>query len=123
MFKQNITVILGNSKFIGFNWFLAIKRSMSKSNYEYVRLFETVDSCLPHTWIVVRIDGQNFHKFTNKHNFVKPNDSRALNLAVCAAKRVMKQNNEILLAYGQSDEFSFVFRRYTELFNRRARCV
>ena len=35
---------------------------MAKSKFEYVRQFETVDRCLPNTWIVVRIDGKGFHK-------------------------------------------------------------
>ncbi|CAH8570668.1 unnamed protein product [Schistosoma rodhaini] len=93
---------------------------MAKSIYEYVRNFETVDPCLPSTWIVVRLDGQSFHKFTTKHNFDKPNDTRGLLLSVRGAERVMQQQKEIVLAYGQSDEFSFVFKKCTEVFNRRA---
>nr|CAH8849294.1 unnamed protein product [Trichobilharzia regenti] len=93
---------------------------MAKSIYEYVRNFELMDQCLPSTWIVVRLDGQGFHKFTTKHNFIKPNDSRGLLLSVRAAERVMQRQKDIVLAYGQSDEFSFVFRKCTELFNRRA---
>ncbi|CAH8546048.1 unnamed protein product [Schistosoma haematobium] len=93
---------------------------MAKSIYEYVRNFEIMDPCLPSTWIVVRLDGQGFHKFTAKHNFIKPNDTRGLSLSVRAAERVMQQQKEIVLAYGQSDEFSFVFKKCTEVFNRRA---
>ncbi|TPP58513.1 tRNA(His) guanylyltransferase [Fasciola gigantica] len=93
---------------------------MAKSNYEYVRQFETVDSCLPHTWIVVRLDGQAFHVFTEKHGFRKPNDERGLGLSCRAAERVMQRHTDVVLAYGQSDEYSFVFRRSTETFNRRA---
>lgn len=36
---------------------------MAKSMFEYVRQFETPDRCLLNTWIVVRIDGKNFHKY------------------------------------------------------------
>ncbi|KAK4471828.1 hypothetical protein MN116_005220 [Schistosoma mekongi] len=93
---------------------------MAKSIYEYVRNFEITDQCLPSTWIVVRLDGQGFHKFTEKHNFIKPNDTRGLLLSVRGAERVMQQQKEIILAYGQSDEFSFVFKKCTEVFNRRA---
>ncbi|VDP73223.1 unnamed protein product [Echinostoma caproni] len=93
---------------------------MAKSNYEYVRQFETLDPCLPHAWIVVRVDGQAFHVFTEKHGFRKPNDERGLGLSCRAAERVMQRHTHIVLAYGQSDEYSFVFRRSTDAFNRRA---
>ncbi|KAL7064621.1 hypothetical protein AAHC03_05729 [Spirometra sp. Aus1] len=98
----------------------ASRLKMANSVYTYVRDFESETSCLPNTWIVVRLDGQTFHKFADKHHFEKPNDARALGLAVAAARRVMRQHNDIVLAYGQSDEFSFVFRRSTTAFNRRA---
>ncbi|KAL5109963.1 putative tRNA His guanylyltransferase [Taenia crassiceps] len=92
---------------------------MANSVYTYVRDYEAEVPCLPNTWIVVRLDGQTFHKFADKHAFVKPNDERALKLACAAARRVMRQHGDIVLAYGQSDEFSFVFRRSTDSFNRR----
>jgi tRNA(His) guanylyltransferase len=93
---------------------------MAKSRYEYVKDFETDDRILPNTWIVVRIDGKGFHKFTEKHNFEKPNDERGLNLMNFAAACVMKEFNEIILSYGQSDEYSFVFHRSANVYNRRA---
>lgn len=37
-----------------------------------------------------------------------------------AAACVMKEFNEIILAYGQSDEYSFVFHRSADVYNRRA---
>lgn len=94
--------------------------AMANSKFEYVRAFETDDKCLPNTWIVVRIDGKGFHKFSEKHEFAKPNDKRALDLMVKAAGRVMFEFKEICIAYGQSDEFSFVFRRDSEVYKRRA---
>lgn len=36
--------------------------SMAKSKFEYVRNFETDDTCLRNCYIVVRLDGRNFHK-------------------------------------------------------------
>lgn len=36
--------------------------TMAKSKFEYVRKFETDDSCLHNCYIVVRLDGRNFHK-------------------------------------------------------------
>lgn len=93
---------------------------MAKSKFEYVKIFETDDKLLPNSWIVVRIDGKGFHKFSDKHNFQKPNDIRALTLMNQAAVTVMKEFKDIVLSYGQSDEYSFILRKSTELYNRRA---
>lgn len=35
------------------------------------------------------------------------------------AKEVMKQFTEIVIAYGDSDEYSFVFKKSAKVFNRR----
>ncbi|ESO02299.1 hypothetical protein HELRODRAFT_155808 [Helobdella robusta] len=93
---------------------------MAKSRFEYVRSFESFDACLLNSWIVVRLDGRNFHRFSDHHQFAKPNDDQALALMARCAKNVMKDFNDIILSYGQSDEFSFVFRRETEVFQRRS---
>ncbi|OQR76328.1 putative tRNA(His) guanylyltransferase-like [Tropilaelaps mercedesae] len=92
---------------------------MAKSKFDYVRYFEQPDSALPNTYIVVRLDGKGFKKFTKIHSFVKPNDKRGLDLMARCALEVMKEFTEITLAYGQSDEYSFVFRRDTEIYKRR----
>lgn len=68
----------------------------------------------------MRVDGKNFHKFSDVHGFEKPNDIRSLNLMNFAAACVMKEYNDIIMAYGQSDEFSFIFHRSAEIYNRRA---
>nr|CAG4649565.1 EOG090X0AR4 [Scapholeberis mucronata]SVE93793.1 EOG090X0AR4 [Scapholeberis mucronata] len=93
---------------------------MAKSKFEYVRLFETEDRCLPNTWIVVRVDGKGFHKFSAEHGFVKPNDGRSLSLMSHAATAVMEEFKDICLAYGQSDEYSFIFRKGTQVYSRRS---
>lgn len=92
---------------------------MAKSKFEYVRNFESEEVLLPNCWIVVRIDGKGFHKFSEKHNFSKPNDLRALSLMNRAAVSVMQEYKDISIAYGESDEYSFVFRKDTLLYNRR----
>ncbi|GLV41803.1 tRNA-histidine guanylyltransferase [Carabus blaptoides fortunei] len=92
---------------------------MAKSRYEYVKTFESDQSLLPNTWIVVRIDGRAFHKFSQKHEFAKPNDERALNLMNRAAVVVMQEFKDIVISFGESDEYSFVFRKETLLYNRR----
>jgi len=60
-------------------------------------------------------------RFADKYGFEKPNDDRALQLMTCAAQTVMKSFSDIVLAYGQSDEYSFIFRRRTNIFERRLR--
>ncbi|RDI86347.1 hypothetical protein Vi05172_g3850 [Venturia inaequalis] len=93
---------------------------MANSKYEYTRLFEREDVLLRNTWIVVRIDGRGFSKFSEKQAFQKPNDLRALNLMNAAATAVMKDLPDLILAYGVSDEYSFVFHKDTSLFDRRS---
>lgn len=51
-------------------------RKMACSKYEYVKNLELDDRILPNVWIVVRVDGKGFHKFSKAHNFTKPNDER-----------------------------------------------
>ena len=55
------------------------------------------------------------------HHFVKPNDERALGLMTRAGQTVMEDFKDCVVAYGQSDEYSFVFHKNTTVYNRRAR--
>ncbi|KAL1978293.1 hypothetical protein VTN31DRAFT_1152 [Thermomyces dupontii] len=93
---------------------------MANSKFEYVRDFEQPDHLLPQSWIVVRIDGRGFHKFSDKYGFEKPNDRRALDLMNAAAVDVMKDLPDLNIAYGVSDEYSFVFHPSCQLFERRS---
>jgi tRNA(His) guanylyltransferase len=93
---------------------------MANSEYEYVRSFEQWDPLPPSNWIVIRVDGRGFTKLCKKYDFEKPNDRRALDLMNAAAREVMRSFVDIILAYGQSDEYSFVFHESTTLFERRA---
>lgn len=92
---------------------------MAKSKFEYVKKFEEDDSCLLNCWIVVRIDGRSFHRFSEDHGYSKPNDLRGLSLMNRCAEEVMSQFNDITISYGESDEYSFVFKRTTTQFSRR----
>ena len=60
-------------------------------------------------------------RFAGQHNFTKPNDNRALDLMSRSARSVMEELEDVTIAYGQSDEFSFVFKRTSNWFKRRAR--
>ncbi|TFY65625.1 hypothetical protein EVG20_g5461 [Dentipellis fragilis] len=53
------------------------------------------------------------------HEFVKPNDERALKLMDHAARELMNEYTDITLAFGESDEFSFLLRKSTTLYKRR----
>ena len=101
-----------------FLYFWALSQ-MACSKFEYVKLFESNISLLRNTFIVCRIDGHGFHRFTSKHGFEKPNDSRGIMLMNHAAKAVMMEFQDIFLSYGQSDEFSFCFQKNTTLYGRR----
>ncbi|KAJ7788092.1 Thg1 C terminal domain-containing protein, partial [Mycena olivaceomarginata] len=92
---------------------------MAGSKYAYVRNFELPDPLLPGTFMVFRLDGHSFHRFSDEHGFTKPNDIRALELMDHAAKDLMEQHSDIVLAFGESDEFSFLLRKSAALYNRR----
>ncbi|KAI9566915.1 Thg1 C terminal domain-containing protein [Boletus coccyginus] len=92
---------------------------MANSKYAYVRKFELPDPLLQGCFLVCRIDGHSFHRFSEEHTFVKPNDERALQLMDHAAKDLMSEFKDIVLAFGESDEFSFLLRKSTNLYNRR----
>ncbi|GAA5823176.1 hypothetical protein JCM5353_005805 [Sporobolomyces roseus] len=95
---------------------------MAGSRFEYVKKFELPDPLLPSTFFIIRLDGKGFHGFSKAHDFAKPNDTNALNLMNEAAKRVMggrELNGECVMAYGESDEYSFVFKSGCQLHGRR----
>jgi tRNA(His) guanylyltransferase len=59
-------------------------------------------------------------RFTTRYNFEKPNDRRGIDLMNAAAKAVMGEVPDLVIAYGISDEYSFVFHRSSTLFERRS---
>ncbi|KJX99122.1 tRNA(His) guanylyltransferase like protein [Zymoseptoria brevis] len=93
---------------------------MANTEFGYVRAFEQPDALPLSNWLVIRIDGRGFSKVCKKYAFTKPNDLRALHLMNAAATQVVKSFVDIVLAYGQSDEYSFVFHESCTLFERRA---
>ncbi|WIA17706.1 hypothetical protein OEZ85_009223 [Tetradesmus obliquus] len=94
---------------------------MANSKFEYVKGFEQATDwvLLPSTYVVIRVDGKGFTKFSDAHGFEKPNDKRALDLMNECAKAVLREF-PVLLGYGESDEFSFVLHKDATLFGRRA---
>ncbi|MCL7033337.1 hypothetical protein MKW94_027683 [Papaver nudicaule] len=92
---------------------------MANSKYEYVKaLFEAEDKLMPSTWIVLRINGSNFHKFSDEYGFEKPNDERALKLMNACAKAMLEEFPDIEFAYGFGDEYNFVFKKTTQFYKR-----
>lgn len=93
---------------------------MAGTRWAYVRAFEQPDPILPRTYMVVRLDGNGFHRFSSQHDFCKPNDPRALELMNAAASRVMHNlKGDALLAFGESDEYSFLLAKHSQLYSRR----
>ncbi|GAB7355155.1 hypothetical protein MBLNU459_g5725t2 [Dothideomycetes sp. NU459] len=94
------------------------------------------------------VTDEESQRFSKRYDFAKPNDRRAIDLMNAAAVEVVKQFTDIVIAYGQSDEYrydtnfdlpttechpsrrrqtrdltrenSFVFHEDTQLFDRRA---
>ncbi|KAM7493686.1 hypothetical protein LguiB_028295 [Lonicera macranthoides] len=87
---------------------------------EYIKSFLFENKLMPSTWIVVRIDGCHFHRFSEVHEFEKPNDEHALNLMNSCAVAVVEEFNDVVFAYGESDEYSFVLKRDSQLYQRCA---
>lgn len=47
------------------------------------------------------------YRFSDSHSFEKPNDVSALELMNRCAEEVMKEFQDVILAYGQSDEYRY----------------
>ncbi|CAZ80145.1 unnamed protein product [Tuber melanosporum] len=95
------------------------KAGMANSKYEYTRTFEDPRRLLPNTYIILRLDGRSFSTFSATQNFKKPNDPRALQLMNASAAATLRTLTDIRMAYGVSDEFSFLLPRECTLFDRR----
>lgn len=93
---------------------------MAGSRFEYVRSFERDVELLPQTWLVVRVDGRGWGKLSTAQGWTKPCDARAAGLCASAACAVLADFGDCVLAYGQSDEFSFVFPPRAAPYGRRA---
>lgn len=48
-----------------------------------------------------------FLRFSSEHEFTKPNDKRALDLMNSCAMACMRDMPDIILAYGESDEYRY----------------
>ncbi|KAJ4715520.1 tRNA(His) guanylyltransferase [Melia azedarach] len=96
------------------------EEDVGKIKPDYLRSFLFENKLLPSTWIVIRIDGCHFHRFSEVHEFEKPNDKQALNLMNSCAVAVLEDLADITFAYGISDEYSFVLKKDSQFYQRRA---
>lgn len=48
-----------------------------------------------------------FARFSEVHEFEKPNDEQALNLMNSCAVAVVEEHNDIIFSYGVSDEYRY----------------
>lgn len=62
-------------------------------------------------------------RFSDLHGFEKPNDLRALSLMDDAAKEVLREFPDVRIAFGQSDEYSFVLQKDTSIYGEAQREV
>lgn len=92
---------------------------MANSRFEYVRNFERQNILLPDCHIIIRVDGKGFHKISDFYNFDKPNDVSALEIINSCALKMFDLFPDIILAYGDSDEYSFLLKKSCNLFDRR----
>ncbi|KAL7230415.1 hypothetical protein ACSBR2_008825 [Camellia fascicularis] len=93
---------------------------INKVKPEYIKAFQFEHKLMPSTWIVVRIDGCHFHRFSEGHEFEKPNDGQALNLMNSCAVAVLEEFQDIVFSYGVSDEYSFVLKKDSQFYQRHA---
>ncbi|PIN26876.1 tRNA(His) guanylyltransferase [Handroanthus impetiginosus] len=91
---------------------------LNKTKPEYLKSFQYESKLMPSTWIVIRIDGCHFHRFSEVHEFEKPNDAQALNLMNSCAVAVLEEFKDIVFAYGVSDEYSFILKKESQLYER-----
>lgn len=75
-----------------------------KENYEY--RWRTLLPC--RTYTIIRLDGNNFHRYTKDVGFIRPYDWRLRNVLVDSAIKLMKDIQGARLGYVQSDEVSIL---------------
>ncbi|KAL5975114.1 hypothetical protein ACLOJK_031793 [Asimina triloba] len=88
---------------------------MADGKYKYLKSFEAEDRLLPCTWIVVRIDGCDFSRFSEVHDFDKPNDEKALNLMNACAITVLEKFPDMIFAYGVGNEYRSAYGKILSL--------
>jgi tRNA(His) 5'-end guanylyltransferase len=77
---------------------------------------------VPDTYLVVRLDGRNFHRFTEIHKFAHPFDLLFSGYMRSTVKYLMKDTGfKFVYGYTQSDEISLLFDLHENSFDRKER--
>jgi len=86
-----------------------MSRQIDEAKY---KAWEKYSGCVASTPLVVRLDGNDFHKLSNRCNFGKPFDRRFHGVMVGVAKDLMRKTGfNVSLAHTASDEVSLLFLR------------
>lgn len=74
------------------------------------------------SYMVARLDGKGFTKLTKENpNFKRPFDENFRNSIIKTICHLMKSYFDISYAYTESDEISLLFKKNTNLYNRKVR--
>ena len=92
---------------------------IDQTRYEYLKNYQSEETLLRDSYLVVRIDGRAFTPFCQRHPILRPIDDRLLGLMNECGRKVMEKNADIVFGFGQSDEFSFIFKKSSETFGRK----
>ncbi|GBE59733.1 tRNA guanylyltransferase [Babesia ovata] len=90
---------------------------MANTRFAYVKQFEQETVLMPDCWPLIRVDGRGFTGFSKVHGFRKPNEPLALGVMNAAAAHVMAQFDDIVLAYGHSDEYRKILSSVVSAFS------
>lgn len=79
---------------------------------------------LPDMYIVARLDGRSFSKYTKRKKFQKPFDETFRDMMVKTTKDLMENSGfRIVYGYTESDEISLLFHPDDSTFNRKTRKI
>lgn len=85
---------------------------------------ESLDQYIPpDNYIIVRLDGRSFTKFTKKNNFQKPFDGVFQDAMEVTLMHLMDIGFRTVYGYSQSDEFSILLHIDDDTFNRKTRKI
>ena len=89
-----------------------------------MRVYETTHDLyvLPNIYMVARLDGRNFTRFTkNTHQFKAPFDEKFRDYMLATVEHLMNCGFKIIYGYTQSDEISLLLDLAENTFNRKLR--
>lgn len=70
-----------------------------------LNVFSLCSGCMETSVYLTLPESKYFFRFSDVHEFKKPNDVRGLSLMNAAARSVMEAYPDVVLAFGESDEY------------------